>query len=96
MSRKLQEYTDEELASVSGQPGSIEDYRRTMEFKRRALSIDRAVACAQIKAANWTKWSAIAVAVSVVVTTIGIWFDLIGLQLHEGKSDLINNSRGSP
>ena len=33
----LTEHSDEELVNVGGQPGSLEDYRRTMEFRRRDL-----------------------------------------------------------
>ncbi|MGH0002811.1 hypothetical protein ACQU0X_22275 [Pseudovibrio ascidiaceicola] len=69
----LVEYSDEELANVGGQPGNIEDYRRTMEFRCRELQIQREVAVSQIKAAFWTKTSAITVMVSVGVTAIGIW-----------------------
>ena len=48
-----------------------------LEFKRRELEIQRGVARAQIKAARWTMWSAIAVAASVLVTALGIWVDAI-------------------
>tara|TARA_R100000789_G_scaffold60589_1_gene58097 strand:- start:3463 stop:3699 length:237 start_codon:yes stop_codon:yes gene_type:complete len=75
--KALREFTDEELAQVGGQPGSMEDYRHTMEFRRRELTVHRAVAEAQIKAANWTRWSAVAVAVSVVVTAAGVWIDWV-------------------
>lgn len=73
----LPDFTDEELANVGGMPGSIEDYQRTMEFRRRGLAIQREVANAQVLAARWTMCSAIAVAVSVVVTVVGIWLDII-------------------
>lgn len=79
MPRPISEYTDEELARVGGLPGSREDYTHTMEFRRRELQVQRDVADAQIKAAQWTMWSAIAVALSVVVTALGIWLDVIGL-----------------
>lgn len=77
MAKTLREFTDEELASVGGQPGSLEDYRHTMEFRRRNLVLHKDVADAQIKAANATRWSALAVAVSVVVTAIGIWVEWV-------------------
>ena len=77
MVQDLQDLTDEELAQVAGMPGSMEDYRRTMEFRRRGLVVQRETSAAQIRAAKWTMRSAIAVGFSVVVTAAGIWLDYL-------------------
>lgn len=74
----LVDLTDDELANAAGnvQPGSINYPKYKAEFQRRQLTISREVADAQISAAWWTRASAIAVAASVVLTAIGIWFGL--------------------
>ncbi len=76
---EIVDMTDEQLARVGGMPGSIEDYRRTMEFRRRTLRLQRDVGRAQIRAANWTVVSAIAVMATVIVTAVGLRLDWIHL-----------------
>lgn len=73
----LNNMTDEQLAAVGGMSGSIEEYQRTFEFRRRDMELKRDVAVAQISAARWTRISAIAVGISVVVTALGIWAELL-------------------
>lgn len=72
MVKPVTELTDDELADVGGMPGSLEDYKRTMEFRRRDLVLHRKVAEAQISAAKSIKWSAIIACTSVVVAVIGL------------------------
>ena len=84
MQPNFENVSDKELANDSSQPGSQADKWTNLEFKRRELEIHRSVADAQkaaanaqISAATWTKRSAIAVMVSVIVAAIGIWVNYL-------------------
>ena len=68
--KKLSDFTDEELAQVAGLPGTIEDYQRTMEFRRRNLELHRKVAKAQMSAARWIMWSVVIACASIVVAAL--------------------------
>ena len=74
--------SDDELFEHGGQEGSEVAYRHDQELRRRAFALAQEVGCAQKRAAKWQMWSAIAVAVSVGVTALGIWFDVIGLTVQ--------------
>jgi hypothetical protein len=84
---KWQDLTDEQLFETGGeQPGSQRSYERELEIRRRSYLLEKRVAEAQIGAANsqqlaanatvrtasWTMYSALAVAVSVVVAVVGL------------------------
>jgi hypothetical protein len=74
--------SDDELFEHGGQEGSEMAYRHDQEIRRRAFALAQEVGRAQKRAANWQMWSAFAVALSVVVTALGIWFDVIGLTVQ--------------
>lgn len=76
--RRMAEYSemsDQELALLRNR----DSVPVNLEFRRRELEVQRNVAKAQIKAANWTRWSAVAVAISVIVTAVGIWVEWVQL-----------------
>jgi hypothetical protein len=79
----LSDCTDGQLAADSSKPGSPQAYWVGLEFRRRELEIARQTSAAQIKAAQWTMYSALAVAVSVVVTAFGIWADVIQVVVNK-------------
>lgn len=73
---------DDDLFVHSGQEGSEMAYRHDQEVRRRSFEREKEVGKAQVRAAFWTMWSAIAVASSVILTALGIWFDVIGLSIN--------------
>ncbi|MBT9385490.1 hypothetical protein KM176_16570 [Pseudooceanicola sp. CBS1P-1] len=70
----VRKMSDDELAQAASNcaENSMNRWKTDAEFKRREMLLQRDVAKAQISATWWTRASAIAVAVSVVVTALGI------------------------
>lgn len=79
--------TDDQLFETEGeQPGSQRSYERKLEIRRRSYMLEKRVAEARMEAANsqqlaanatvriasWTMYSALAVAVSLVVAVVGL------------------------
>ncbi|KZX96359.1 MULTISPECIES: hypothetical protein [unclassified Sulfitobacter] len=72
----------DDLFEHGGQEGSEVAYRHDQDVRRRAFSLEQRVANAQRNAARWQMYSAIAVGLSVVATTVGIWLDAIGISVR--------------
>lgn len=70
---ELYDLSDKELLQKMGsaQPGSMVVHTVESEFRRRAIVAQIEAADATKKTARWTMFSAIAIAVSVVVMAVG-------------------------